>query len=98
MTEVHWMYGIVMMMALTGAPEAPAMHKHGCHGCDGGCYGGTSCYGGGGCHGGRHHRERHGCHGCHGCHGGGCSGGSCYGGGCYGYTAGCGCCGSVAAY
>jgi len=103
MTEVHWMYGIVMMMAMTGAPDAPAMgHKHGCSGCTG-CYGGTSCYGGGGCSGchggGRHHGHKHGCHGCSGgCYGGSCYGGGCYGGGCYGYSSGCDCGGAVASY
>ena len=45
------MYGIVMMMAMTGAPDTAALgHKHGCNGCNG-CYG--SCYGGcTGCYGG----------------------------------------------
>lgn len=84
------MYSIVMMAALTTAPEAPdfhgffkkIFHHHSCHGCWGGC---TGCYGGcGGCYGG--------CYGgCGGCYGGctgvyysSCSG--CYGGcsGCYG--------------
>ena len=50
------MYSIVLMMALTGSAEAPAL---GHHGCCGGCYGGGcsgSCYGGGySCHGGGHH-------------------------------------------
>jgi uncharacterized protein (TIGR03000 family) len=85
MQEVRPMYSVVLMMAMTtGGGEAPALGRHGCHGCGGGCYGcGGGCYGGGG--GGCHGRRRHGCHGCHGC-GGGCSGcyGGCYGGGCYG--------------
>lgn len=63
------MYSIVMVAAMTAAPEAPDFFKHkgGCYGCYG-CYGG-SCYGcfGGGCFGG-----------CAGCFGG-CAG--CYGGG-----------------
>jgi uncharacterized protein (TIGR03000 family) len=56
------MYSIVMMAAMTAAPETPDFfHKGGgCHGgYGGGCYGG-GCYGGGG--------------GCYGCNGGGCHG------------------------
>ena len=89
------MYGMVLVMALSGAGKAPdccflsccrpvyaGCYGGGCYG--GGCYGG-GCYGGGcyggGCYGG-------GCYGggCYGggCYGGGCYGGSCYGGGCYG--------------
>jgi len=73
------MYSIVMMAAMTAAPETPDFFFHkggGCHGCNGGgCYGG-GCYGGGlgygGCHG-----SGWGCHGavassgCYGCNGGG---------------------------
>lgn len=82
------MYSVVLMMAMTGAPESPDFffRKHrcdggsGCCGCTGGCYGGCSGYACGG-----------GCGGCRGgCYGGGCRGG-CYGGGCYGA----GCCGTV---
>jgi uncharacterized protein (TIGR03000 family) len=99
------MYSVVLMMAMTGAPENPAfLFRKG--GCDGGCHGCSGCYGGctgyscgGGCYGG--------CSGCNGCHGGGglfgkkrnhgccgcCGGGygGCYGG-CTGYVE-CGCCG-----
>lgn len=75
------MYSVVLMMALTGGGDVPALG----HGCSGGCYG---CYGGGygscsggghhGCRGGGHHRSK----GCCGGSYGGCYG-SCYGG-CYG--------------
>ncbi|MBI1913841.1 MAG: TIGR03000 domain-containing protein [Planctomycetes bacterium] len=71
------MYSVVVLMALSGGVDTPDFGRRGCHGCDGGCYGGY------GCHGGRAH-GRHGRHGCYGgCYGGGCYGG-CYGGGCYG--------------
>jgi len=49
------MYSVVLMVAMTGAPEAPSCgHACGCHGsyyagCYGACYGG--CYGCGGCYG-----------------------------------------------
>jgi uncharacterized protein (TIGR03000 family) len=67
------MYSMIMMMALTSAPEVPACHRRG--GCQG-CYGGYSgCYGGG-CYGG----------GCYGGGWGGCSGGW---GGCSGGWGGC---------
>jgi uncharacterized protein (TIGR03000 family) len=57
------MYSVVLMAALTTAPEAPGCWLkhggHGCHGCYGGCHGcGWGC---GGCHG---------CNGCYGCYGG----------------------------
>jgi uncharacterized protein (TIGR03000 family) len=95
------MYGIVLMMTISGGADLPAndlfepapkltqpAYRHGCRGCSGGggCYGG----GGGGCHGG----GRHGCHGggyggCYGGGYGGCSGtyaSGCYGGGYAGYA------------
>src|SRR5262245_26258268 len=83
------MYSVVMMMAMTGAPDMPAFGRRngcdggGCHGYAGACYGGNGgCRGysdGCGCHGGRaSRRDRRGCH-----------------GGCGGYTAGCGCCGQM---
>jgi uncharacterized protein (TIGR03000 family) len=54
------MYSVVLMMAMTAGAETPDCgRRHGCHGCNGGCYGG-GCYGGG-CYGG-------------GCYGGGCAG------------------------
>jgi uncharacterized protein (TIGR03000 family) len=105
------MYSIVLMVALSGGADTPALGHHGCNGgCYGGCYGGCSggcyggCYGGcnGGCHGGHHgHRGHHGHHRNHGCHG--CNGG-CYGGcwgGCYGGCTGVvysGCCGCTGGY
>jgi uncharacterized protein (TIGR03000 family) len=88
------MYSVVLMVAMTNGVDLPDCHRrqHGCHGCQGGCYGG-SCYGGcygGSCYGGScYGGSCHGCHGgcygssCHGCHGG-CYGASCYGGGCHG--------------
>jgi uncharacterized protein (TIGR03000 family) len=103
------MYSVVMLMAMSGAPETPALFgKRG--GCDGGgCHGYAASCGGGdacGCHGGggrMSRRDRRGCHG--GCHGGGgccgsssgcgCSGYS-SGCGCSGYSSGCGCCGQMA--
>jgi uncharacterized protein (TIGR03000 family) len=76
------MYSVVLATVLTaGAADVPEWGFHGCHGCCGGCFGGScgGCFGG--CCGGLFH-------GCHGCHGGGIGG--CYGsyGGCFG-----GCCG-----
>jgi uncharacterized protein (TIGR03000 family) len=48
------MYSVVMMVAMTSAPDAVACGRRGggCHGCNGGCYGG--CHGSyyGGCRGG----------------------------------------------
>jgi uncharacterized protein (TIGR03000 family) len=91
------MYSVVLMMAMTGAGDAPAGMLHhgccggcsgyscsGCYGCCGGCCGGGKHHGGHGCCGGKHHGGHHGCHGCHGCCGGcyGCTGG-CWGS-CYG--------------
>jgi uncharacterized protein (TIGR03000 family) len=83
------MYSIVMVAAMTAAPEAPdfcckSKSYSSCYGCYGGCSG---CYGCGGCTG-----WSYGCGGCYGCYGGchGCHGAvtvysSCYGcGGCYG--------------
>src|SRR5947208_1673565 len=81
----HRMYGIVLMMAVSGGTDLPAYdmfepapkmtqtaYRHRRHGCCGG--GGGGCYGGGygGCHGGGY---------------GGCHGGA-YVGGCYGGYAG----------
>lgn len=56
------MYSVVLMAALTTAPEAPGCWiKCGCHGgCYGGCYSCGGCYGCGGCSG----------WGCAGCYGG----------------------------
>jgi uncharacterized protein (TIGR03000 family) len=81
------MYGVVLMMALSGAGEAPQCHYScgcyscGCYGCS--CYGcscyGCSCYGGYGGHG----RHGHGCYGCS-CYGYSCYSCSCYGCSCYG--------------
>ncbi len=101
------MYSIVMLVAMSGAPEMPSFGGRGCFGgsgCSGySCGGGYAC---GGCHGGgrlfggRHHG---GCRGGNGCGGYSCGGGwggqSCYGGsGCGGYVASsaCGCCGTMA--
>lgn len=78
------MYSIVMVAAMTAAPETPDFFfkKHGCNGC-GGCYG-YSC---GGCCGG---------YGCGGCCGGYSCGGCCGGGWGYGGCSGCsGCHGFV---
>ncbi len=72
------MYSLVLMVAMTSAPEAPNCgHACGCYGGGyGGCYG--SCYGGG----------YGGCYGCGGCYGGGYGAGygGGYGGGGYTYT------------
>src|SRR5580704_17164672 len=79
------MYSVVLMMAMTGTPDAAAFgHKHGC---DGGCYGCTgyvaaSCYGcqgyAAGCCGcqgtSRHAKRSHGCCGCTGAPVCGCCG------------------------
>ncbi len=94
------MYGVVLMMALSGGADVPAMNdvaaepvaRYGDHGHKeyrlfGGRHG---CCGGGGCHGGYGGYGGYaGCYGGYGgCHGGyaGCYGGygGCYGGGCYG--------------
>ncbi len=99
------MYSVVMMMALSGGADVPALghRRGGCCGCEGSCSGYSSgCNGCDGCHGGRRHR-RHG-HDCCGCHGGNsCSG--CHGYdmcGCHGMMAGCyggmGCYGSMGCY
>jgi uncharacterized protein (TIGR03000 family) len=84
------MYSVVLMAALTTAPEAPnCWFKHGHGGCHG-CHGWGGCHGCNGCGGG--------CYGCGGCYGGYGSGwgyapspwngwSSCYG--CYGFY-GCG--------
>lgn len=79
------MYSIVMLMAMSGAPEMPAWggRMGGCCGCQGG---GWSCGGGNGC----------GCRGGHGLFGGrGCGGGWGRGHGCCGNNN-CGCCGQMA--
>lgn len=90
------MYSIVMVAAMTAAPETPDFFcckksYSGCYGCYGGCGGcyGYSCGGCSGCWG-------YGCGGCSGCHGyvttyscfgcSGCYGGYAYGGGCGGYV------------
>ncbi len=93
------MYSVVLLMAMTGTPDAAAFgHRHGCDGCYGcqGCTGCSGCYGCQGyaagccgCHGERRHKREHGCCGCQGytscC---GCSGMSAYQG-CYGCYGGC---------
>jgi len=71
------MYSVVLMAALTTGGETPDIGRRGgCHGCQGGCYGGRS-----------HGRRGGGCCGCGGgyggCYGGGYSCGGGYGG-CYG--------------
>lgn len=88
------MYSMVLLAALTTSVDMPERGRRGgCHGCNGGCYGGMAwggCYGGGGGYYG-------GCYGMSwggwggGCYGSGYGGwGSCYGsgygrwGGCYG--------------
>jgi len=78
------MYSVVLLMALSGGAETPAL-GHGCHGCNGcsGCHV-ASCHGCHGCHGCHKSRGCHGCHGCHGlfsCHG-------CHG--CHGCSSSCG--------
>jgi len=91
------MYSVVLMMALSGGADTPALgHRHSCCGCEGSYAASCGCEGSyGGCEG-RHHRERHHRH--HGCCG--CQGES-YG--CCGYVSSCsscaapvscGCCGS----
>jgi len=101
--EVHSMYSLVMMMAMTGtATDSPALFgKKGnsCCGSSSSCTGyscsGYACSGssyggctGNSCHGGKGgRRDRHSS-----CHGGSCYGGGCYGGG---YVSACGCCGTV---
>ncbi len=98
------MYSIVMLVAMSGAPEMPSFGGRGCFGgsgCSGySCGGGYAC---GGCQGGGRlfggGRLRGGCHGGrgNGCGGYSCNGGSGYG--CSGYSCGGGngCCGYVAA-
>ena len=88
------MYSIVLMAALTTAPEAPDFGRCRCGGCRCGCcscycggYCGGCCYGGGWCH----CRAR--------CHCGGWCGGYCHCGGyvyCGGYCG--GCCGGYGGY
>jgi uncharacterized protein (TIGR03000 family) len=78
------MYSVVMMMAMTGAPEMPAFGFRR-NGCDGGCAGYNA-----GCAGGRGGRGCRGDDG--GCWGGGGKRARKRGGnGCCGYNAGCGC-------
>jgi len=86
------MYGVVLMMAMTGGAETPALfgRNKGCSGCSGSvsyaCGGYSSCYGSysscyGGCSGGRtkHHKRSKSC--------GGCTGYATYScGGCTGYS------------
>jgi len=82
------MHGVVLMLALTTATDAPACHRGGRGGCHGGCQGGytSGCYGGcygGGCYGGGYGG------GCYGGYAGACYGGSGYGGymvGAYSYS------------
>jgi len=104
------MYSVVLLMAMSGAPDSAAVFCHKSHGCQGavatscgcsgtampvGCYGGgMGCYGGAACHGGA------GCYGGAACHGG--HGGLFHkhahgcAGGCQGYVAAsCGCCGTA---
>jgi len=78
------MYSVVLMMALSGGPEAVDFGGRRCGGCNGGCHGAVATCNGGG----------HGCHRSHGCHGGGlfsrhgrCNG--CNGGGCHAVSHGC---------
>jgi uncharacterized protein (TIGR03000 family) len=81
------MYSIVMLMAMSGAPEMPAWggrNGGGCCGCNGGGY---SCGGGNGC------GCRGGMFGGHRC---GCGGGWGRGNGCCGNNNSCGCCGQMA--
>jgi uncharacterized protein (TIGR03000 family) len=87
------MYSIVMVAAMTAAPETPdffcCQKNYGCYGYScGGCCGGYSC---GGCCGGWSYGCCCGCSGCHGY----VTTYSCYGccGGCYGSYAFNGCCG-----
>jgi uncharacterized protein (TIGR03000 family) len=63
------MYSLVLMMAMTGGPEAPSFFLP-CWGCNGcfGCFGGYGCYGCYGCHG-WHHRACCGCNGYMTCYG-----------------------------
>lgn len=82
------MYSIVMLMAMSGAPEMPAFGgRGGCNGCLGG---GWSCNGGGrgGFLGGRG--------GCRGGWGRGCCGNDWNNGCCGAVASSCGCCGAVA--
>ena len=85
------MYSVLLMVAMTGAADAPAYYPQpvttGCYGASYGscygCYGTTysSCYGCSGCYG----TTYRGCYGCSGCYGTTYS--SCYGcSGCYGTT------------
>lgn len=94
------MYSVILMAAMTTAPETPAFgKKFGGHGCWAACHGCAGCFGG--CHG-CHGFSGFSCHGslmnhhaCHGCYGG------CYGSafGVYGGYIGChGCYGGSACY
>jgi uncharacterized protein (TIGR03000 family) len=89
------MYSVVLMMALSGGPEAVdfggrrcnGCNNNGCHGAVAACHGGNGCHRSRGCHGGGLF-SRHGCnHGCNnGCHAvsHGCNGSACHGGnGCH---------------
>ncbi len=71
------MYSMILMAAMTTAPDLPEARSHGGHGCASSCS--ASCAPAS-CGGGRHHKQR-------GHHGGGC-GSSC--GGCGSTVAGCG--------
>jgi hypothetical protein len=68
-------FGIAIFFAVVGiallGADNTAVAGHGCHGCNGGCYGGgCGGYGCHGCHGGGlFSRLFHGCHGNGGCHG-----------------------------
>ena len=93
------MYSIVMLMAMSGAPEMPAWgggRMGGCCGCNGGGYSSCGCGGGWGRGGGLFRGRGCGCGGGWG-HGRGCG---CCGNnncGCCGYVANsCGCCGGMA--
>lgn len=100
------MYSVVLMMAMTTAPETPNCHWASCHGCYStcfGCYGGyySSGYGGGWGHNLHHGNCWGGYYSCHGCFGGmyvpySCQGYGIYGGTSYSwptyYPGGCGGC------
>lgn len=93
------MYSIVMLVAMSGAPEMPSFGGRGGNGCGGySCGGGYACGGGSGgrLFGGG--RRRGGCGGGwgNGCGGYACNGGSGYGCGGYSYGGGSGCTGYVA--
>jgi hypothetical protein len=84
------LFGIVLFLAVVGIAliggEKTVIAGHGCHGCDGGCYGDDGCYGDcGGCNGrrARRHARRNGCYGYSNCCGVQVS---CYGNGHHGHA------------